>query len=428
VQKIKHGSESRESVKLKQTVVVYAVAVALAGVSGIAAASGFALIEQSASGSGNAYAGGAASAEDASTIFFNPAGMSRLSGKQLTVTGHVIKFKAEFEDGGSASPAASVGELSADAGGWAFLPAGHYVMEIGPQVHAGIGVFAPFGLKTEYPDGWAGRYQALKSSMETLNINPSISYKLSDGFSIGAGINYQTITAELTNAVFMGADGMSRMSGDDAAWGYNFGVLMDINASSRIGVSYRSSIDFKLKGNVHMTDSTGAPVATVPVSADFRTPDTFSVSYFTSLNERWDVMADLTRTGWGSFQELRIVDSAGTTQSLTTENWSNVWRAALGASYHYNTQWTARIGVAYDQTPVTDATRTARVPDEDRREIAVGGQYKADRHSTWDVSYAHLFVDNASVYMDLTADNAGLLSGGYSNSVDIFSFQYTHNF
>lgn len=426
--KIKHGSESRESVKLKQTVVVYAVAVALAGVSGIAAASGFALIEQSASGSGNAYAGGAASAEDASTIFFNPAGMSRLSGKQLTVTGHVIKFKAGFEDGGSSSPSASVGELSADAGGWAFLPAGHYVMELGPQVHAGIGVFAPFGLKTEYPDGWAGRYQALKSSMETLNINPSISYKLSDGFSIGAGINYQTITAELTNAVFMGGDGMSRMSGDDAAWGYNIGVLMDINANSRIGVSYRSSLDFKLKGNVNVTDPSGALVATVPATADFRTPDTFSVSYFNSLNERWDVMADLTRTGWSSFQELRIVDDSGATLSLTPENWNNAWRAALGASYHYNAQWTARAGVAYDQTPMTDATRTARTPDEDRSEIAVGGQYKVDKTSTWDVSYAHLFVNNAGINMDRTADNAGLLAGSYSNSVDILSVQYTHNF
>ncbi len=417
--------------KLKQKALVYSMAMALAGIAGTAAASGFALIEQSASGSGNAYAGGAASAEDASTIFFNPAGMSRLSGKQLTVAGHALKLKADFENKGSvAVPTVPAGSGTADAGGWAFVPAGHYVMEISPQVHAGIGVFAPFGLKTEYQDGWIGRFQALKSSMETVNINPSMSYKLSDGFSIGAGIDYQTVKAELTNARLLGAgvEGLSKMSGDDAAWGYNLGALMNLDANSRIGVSYRSSIDFKLKGNVTVTGPTGALVASLPVTSDFKTPDIWSFSYFRSVNEQWDVMADLTRTGWSSFQELRIVDNTGTTQSLTLENWSNTWRAALGASYHYNPQWTARVGVALDQTPMTDATRTARIPDEDRREIAVGGQYKMDKSSTWDASYAHLFVNNSTINQDLTAGSAGLLSGSYSNSVDIISLQYTHNF
>jgi len=265
--------------------------------------------------------------------------------------------------------------------------------------------------------------------METININPSMSYKVSDGFSIGAGIDYQTVKAELTNARLLPGpvEGMSKMSGDDAAWGYNLGALMNLDANSRIGVSYRSSIDFKLKGNVVVTAPTGAVVANLPVTADFKTPDIWSFSYFRSVNEQWDVMADLTRTGWSSFQELRIVDNSGTTQSLTEEKWTNTWRAALGASYHYNPQWTARVGIAYDQTPMTDATRTARIPDEDRREIAVGGQYKMDKTSTWDVSYAHLFVNNSSINMNLSPA-AGVLTGSYSNSVDIFSLQYTHNF
>lgn len=425
--------------KLKQKALVYSIAMAWAGVSGAAAASGFALIEQSASGSGNAYAGGAASAEDASTIFFNPAGMSRLSGKQLTVAGHALKLDATFANSGSANATARpLGGTSAEAGGWAFVPAGHFVMQISPQLHAGIGVFAPFGLKTEYQDGWAGRFQALKSSMETVNINPSLSYKVSAGLSVGAGLNYQTIKAELSNAQSFGpgGEGMTRMNGNDAAWGYNLGALMDMDASSRIGVSYRSSIDFRLSGTTTVTDPTGAIFFTAPVTANFRTPDIWSFSYFRSVNEQWDVMADLTRTGWSSFQELRIVNKqSGATLSLTPENWSNTWRASLGASYHYNTQWTARVGVAYDQTPMTDATRTARIPDEDRREIAVGGQYQMDKSSTWDVSYAHLFVNNSTINRNYNPDlqapstaTVGTLSGSYSNSVDIISLQYTHNF
>src|SRR3989338_695967 len=176
--------------KFKRTDLCVFVAGAMLAMSGTAAASGFALIEQSGSGLGNAYAGGAAGAEDASTIFFNPAGMSRLNGKQVAVAVHAIKPSAKFT---SSAGVPSGG----DAGSLVWVPNGYFTMEINPKVKFGLGVNAPFGLQTEYTPTWAGRFQAIKSKIETINVNPSVAYQVSDSLSIGAGINYQHIHGEL---------------------------------------------------------------------------------------------------------------------------------------------------------------------------------------------------------------------------------------
>lgn len=425
----------------QETALVWSIGVVLAGISGSVAASGFALIEQNASGLGNAYAGGAAVAEDASTIFFNPAGMSRLSGKQIVVAAHVIQPSAKFIDSASvpASPAALHSTLAVpgDAGNWQFVPNGYFTMEINPQMRFGLGVNAPFGLKTEYPAGWVGRFQALKSSMKTVNVNPSLSYRVNENFSIGAGLDYQHITAHLSNALNLGAtEGMTTVSGSDSAWGYNFGGLYEISNSTRIGVAYRSSLKYKLSGTALVTNAAGAALPTYPtgVTSGFKTPDTLSVSFFSKLDSHWDVMADVSRTGWNKFSELRLIKNTGALLSVTPENWSNTWRIAVGGNYHYNERWTARGGVAYDQSPVSDAFRTARIPDNSRTWLSVGGQYKPGKNVAFDFGYAHLFLNNASISNNTGAAGTpstatvGNLVGTYNSSVNILSVQYTHSF
>ena len=408
------------------------VAAALLIMSGGAAASGFALIEQSGSGLGNAYAGGAASAEDASTLFYNPAGMSRLNGMQIAVAGNMIKPGAKFTDSGaSIAPGAFAKNGSGgDAGSWALVPNAYFMMELNPQTRIGLGVNAPFGLQTNYDANWMGRFQAVKSKLETININPSLSYQVNDMVSIGVGLDYQRIKADLTNARALGAiEGVTTLTGNDAAWGFNFGGLFQLADNARIGVSYRSGIQFKLSGNAYTSSALPIPGTNVliPVSAAIKTPDTWSVSYFKSLDNKWDVMADLSRTGWSSFKELRVIQvSTGNTIALTPENWSNTWRVSLGGNYHYNSQWTSRLGIAFDQTPVSDAFRTARIPDGDRTWLSLGGQYKPSKESAVDFGYAHLFVKNAAI--NQTVAGAGTLNGSYKNSVDILSAQYSHSF
>jgi len=436
----------------KQKMLGVSVASALLVMSGGAAASGFALIEQG-SGLGNAYAGGAASAEDATTIFFNPAGMSRLSGNQLSLGGSFVQPSAKLTNTTSTGAALqTAGGNGGDAGSLAFVPNAYLVMEVLPKLRFGLGVNAPFGLQTQYDANWIGRFQAVKSKLQTINLNPSIAYQVTDKLSVGGGLNYQQIQGDLTSAVNYsaaafaagggqlltaiggaGKEGVSTITGSDSAWGYNFGGLMNVSEHTRVGVAYRSSIKYIMTGTVNFSSvpaalSASAKLQNGAITLPITMPDTFSLSGFHQLSDKWDLMADATWTGWGVLQQLKIDRTTGANVQTVPENWKNTWRFSSGASYHYNDRWTARTGIAVDQAPVTDAYRTARIPDNNRTWLSLGGQFKASKASTLDFGYAHLFVKDASISQDQTAAGAGNLVGTYKNSVDILAVQYAYNF
>lgn len=392
-----------------------AAGLALAGSCGIAQAAGYALIEQNASGLGNAYAGQAASAQDASTVFFNPAGMTQLPDRQVVVAGHLIKPQAEFSGTSTIG-----GGNGGDAGNLAFLPNAYGAFRLTPDLHLGLGVNAPFGLKTEYDSGWAGRTQAIKSELKTINLNPSIAWRASESLSLGAGVSIQYIDATLTNA---SAAGLATVKGDDYGWGFNLGALWQVSEATRIGLAYRSSVDYTLEGSVGFS---GVPALDGPVTADVTLPDSASLSLFHKLNPRWDLLADISWTGWSDFDELRIVRTSGAVVGFTPENWSDTTRYSLGASYHRSDKLTLRGGLAFDETPVSDPYRTARIPDEDRIWVAFGVQYRVSPRSALDLGYAHLFVRDASI--NKTEAGPVTLTGSYDASVDILSAQYTLNF
>jgi long-chain fatty acid transport protein len=178
---------------IKKMMVTGFVAGGMLAISGAASASGFALIEQSSSGLGNAYAGGSASAEDASTVYYNPAGMANIKGSQVLVAVHAIKPSAQFTDTGSTLP---VTDNGGNAGSLAYVPSLYLLGDINEQWKYGIGVSSPFGLKTEYTPTWTGRNLAIKSELQTLNVNPSVSYKMSDMVSLGFGLDAQYAQAE----------------------------------------------------------------------------------------------------------------------------------------------------------------------------------------------------------------------------------------
>ena len=397
-----------------------------------AAASGMGIMENSASGLGNAFAGGAAIAADASTIYFNPAGMTYLPDSQLAVAVNAIQPSAKFSDGGSTAPALRpLGNNGGNAGSLAWIPNVYYAQAVTPALRFGLGINSPFGLKTSYAAGWIGRFQALKSSVKTININPSLAYRLNDTVSLGFGLDYQRIRGELTSAVnLVLGEGSTSLTGSDAAWGYNFGALFKLGPQTRVGLAYRSRIKYNLSGSVL---SSGSPLLpNGPATLAITMPDSFSASVFHRLNPRWDLMADVTRTRWSVLQQLNAIGPGGASILVVPEHWRDTWRVAVGASYHYSAQWLARFGVGYDQTPVPDAYRTARIPDNSRFELTVGGQYKVSKNNALDFAYSHLFMNNASI-RDLQGtaaapQNNGNLVGSYSVSANILSVQYTHNF
>lgn len=434
-----------------------------AGLTQGAAASGFQLMEQNASGLGNAYAGAAAAAEDASTVFFNPAGMSRLGGRQVVVVGHVIKPSARFNNTGSTAAAGgfTTGPNGGDAGDYTFVPNAYLTWQVDPKWTAGVGINVPFGLTTDYDTNWVGRFHALRSDLVTVNVNPSLAYKINDRFSVGFGVNWQRAEAELTKAVnysFVaaaagvpgvpaGTEGTNRISGNDTAWGYNFGALFDLTSQTRVGLTYRSAIGFKLGGTVTyagrpaaLQAALGVPALAAqigdgPVTADLKLPATASAAFKHSLNARWDLLADVTWTQWSSFKSLVVVRTGGPVLENTPENWRDTWRVGVGINYHADQQWTYRAGVAYDQSPVPEEYRTPRIPDQDRLWFALGAQYKVSRAGALDVGYAHIFVRdpviNATGAPALSTAHVlgrGALVGNYDSKIDIVSVQYRHSF
>lgn len=450
---------------------------------GASLASGFQLLEQNASGVGNAFAGSGASAEDASTAFFNPAAMPFMAQpRQVSTVLDFVRPSAKFQNGNSTAPALftpdKIGGDGGDAGKWSAVPAFHLAYAIDKNLSLGFSFGAPFGLKTEYPTDWRGRFNATTSDIKTLNANPSIAYRINDMVSVGAGLSYQHFEATLSQAVNFGAlayskicpkgyatgalcvnpaaigvinkEGSSEVNGDSNKWGWNVGLALQLSPSTRVGLSYRAAIQHDLQGDVNILRpsinalidpalAAAAPSGKVHVAV--KVPDTWTLSTFQQLNDRWTLQGDIARTGWSSLKSLDIYRDSGALLSSTYYNWRDTWRVSLGGSYQYSESLKLRAGVAYDQSPVRDDTRTPRLPDNDRTWVSFGVNYKFTPALSIDGGYSHLFVKNAPVndsgyHSDynpggINSSNAasrGVLNGEYQGSVDILAMQLNYAF
>lgn len=453
--------------------------VVLALVGGHALAAAFALQENSGSAIGNAFAGGAASAEDASTLWSNPAGLSRLVSPQFAVAVHFITPSFRFRDEGS-QPAAfqPLGSTGGDAGSLNVVPNLYVAMPINRQWSAGVGINAPFGLRTEYDDNWIGRFQAVKSDIRTINVNPALAWRITDTLAVGAGVNWQRLDATLTSRVNYsaalaqaagqaaagglipaalvpqivgltpGLESNVNVEGDDSTWGWNIGVLWDFTPQTRVGAQYRSSVKYNVSGNVRFDNPAlpGVPAPVAPVvgllasnvnaalrnggvGADIEFPDIANLSIFHRLNDRVDVMADAQFTRWSVFKELKFVRTTGAVLANTPENFDDAWRFSVGATYHWNDAWSFRGGLAWDQSPVSTPDRTPRLPDADRVWIAVGAQYRFNRNLALDAGYVYIPMQTPDIAQNAgsTAAN-GLILGRYDANVNIFSAQVTYTF
>lgn len=390
-------------------------ALLLAAFSCAASASAFQLWEQNASGLGTAYAGSAAVADNASTVFFNPAGMTQLNGVQLSVGVSGIGPRFEFNNEGS-SGLLGTGGNGGNAGGWAAVPNAYFSWQLTPSWYLGFGVSAPFGLSTEYNSNWIGANQSLKSEIKTINYNPSLAYKLNDKVSFGFGVNYQTIDAEMSNSTPVG---LYRLKGDDSAWGWNAGVLFTLSPSMRVGASYRSAVDYKVEGTRNLGATSRA------ATADLKLPDTFILSIWQQVSDRWEAMGDLSYTNWSTLDKLKINSSAGT--DVEAFNYKDSWRFAWGAAYRATEATKLKFGIAYDTTPTTNNDRSARVPDNDRVWFSVGGQWNLGAMGKFDLGYSYLYLKDPSIKQSKLG-GASTLRGRYDDSAHIVGLQYSLGF
>ncbi len=423
------------------------VVAALAGWTTAGHAAGFALIEQNASGLGNAYSGQAAAAENSSTVYFNPAGMAYLPGLRVSGSAALIRPTAKFtDDGGSRSPLGAGTGLPAPAGGGnggdaggTWIPLGNFYItyEITPKLWAGFGVSTPFGLKTQYDSTFIGRFQSQKVDLKTYDFNPSVAYKVNDTFSFGAGLSYQRTNLQLDRSFsLVAASAAESVTLKDGSFGWNVGAMINAGPKTRLGVTYRSAVSHDLTGNVAING-----VGNAAAIAKVAFPDTASIALSHAFNDKWQLLSDVTWTRWSRIQGIPLVltstglgaSPAGTAADVLDFQFKDSYRAGIGLNYRWKEDLTWKFGVAYDSTPVPDSThRSTILPDNNRTWLAVGGKYQVTKEGTLDFGYAHLFMSDAAISRikgtAAAAGQQGIVSGNYNLQVDIVSVQYSHAF
>ncbi|MHC8340246.1 OmpP1/FadL family transporter [Pseudomonas sp. HLT2-19-2] len=400
-------------------------------------ASGFAINEQSISGMGTGFAGRSSSADDASTIFGNPAGMSRLKREQVTGGAAFLDAHTDISD---ASSRPNGGTNDGDMVPFIAVPMGYYVKPIDEHWAFGVGMYAPFGLVTDYENGFAGRYFGSKSEVKIVTLQPTVSYAFNDKVSIGFGPTINRIDGKLESNVSLvpRTEGNVKIKGDDTALGYNIGVLVQATDSTRVGLTYHSKVKYKLEGDTKVNYSLlGAlgqnPSQKYDASLDITTPESVDFSVTHQLDDQWTLYAGSTWTRWSRLKEISV-ENEGVPAALAArgfgtiteeQNWHDTWAHAIGASYKLNKQWVLRTGLSVDQAPTNNENRSPRIPTGDRKIFSLGAGWSPTDDLTIDVAYSYLVEESVKVN---NSNGRQTYSAKYENSANGFGVGATYRF
>jgi long-chain fatty acid transport protein len=407
-------------------VLAAALGTALATLATSALGSGFQLQEQNASGLGLAYSGMAAAVQDASTVFWNPAGTALLPGVQGAISFNYVIPDIKYTDSG-ASTFSALGN-DGNAGESKVVPAFYASWMINPQWSVGLGVNAPFGLATNWDAPWVGQFSALESEIKTLNINPTVAFKVNNAIQLGAGLSYQKLDATLTKSASPFVPGsVAQVKGDDWAWGWNVGALFALGPDTRIGLTYRSTMNYTV--NADLTFNTPALAALAgTVQADIKLPDTFSMAVSHPLNSKIRLLADWTWTGWDTIQTVNIVRTSGPLAGMNADqlvlDFKSSWRVGGGMEYEVSQPVLLRAGLAYDTSPVQDQFRSPRLPDNDRIWLSVGARFKPSPNWWLDLGYTYIWVHDGPSQLT----TAPSLIGNYASNINIVGVQGSFKF
>ena len=404
-------------------------------------ASGIAIPEQGAAAMGMSAAVTARS-EDLSAIFYNPAGIDYVEGNEVFIGLTPIMPSHTFENGGN----------SIDAESQIFLPPQLYAARrMNDSVVLGIGVFAPFGLGTDWDKEWNGRYASTYGEIQTLYVNPTLAVKLSEQVSFGFGLSYIYSKANIermvdTGLALYGASGNNAalapniasttfdsnfaLEGTGSGFGFNVGALVKPTEKLQVGVSYRGASNIKYKGTAKFTHNEAAikaipgmgttlynnVAALMPAKQDgqatIHLPWMLNLGIKYDITDVWDVSADFDYVGWEKYDSLVLDFSDDKPYKMKIEEkaWENTPVYRLGTSYDVGESLVLRGGIMFDQSPVPDSTIDGQLPDSDRTGVSIGIGYKLGMIQI-DASYLYLSFDarekdNLVGYSDVTNDVA----------------------
>lgn len=402
----------------KATIMAGVAACALAAISvPDATAGGFAVREQSTELQGMSFAGAAAGSIGLGSMFFNPATVTQHDG--LVSDSNLALIIASSEANGATGSGGVIGSSgnigSGLLGSVAPVPASYYSYQWNEMIYLGFSLNAPYGLETE-SSAWVGGAHGFKSRITNIVGTPTVGFKVSENLSLAAGVQVSYIDGRLTTAFPDTLATLTEVEGDDFGVGFVAGLTFDLAEHTTFGIGFRSEIEHTLKGSFF---SAVGPIAT-QMTADVTLPAQATVSVSHQLNEQFKVAASAEWTDWSTLESL-VIQTAGGPLPPQTFDWKDGWFFSLGGEYAYNEALTLRAGVAYELTPVTDADRGPRVPDNDRVWLSAGATYDWNDWITLHGAYTHIFIKDGNVNLPATATVPFTLMASFEQSVDIVS-------
>jgi long-chain fatty acid transport protein len=405
---------------LRKTVAAAAVAWPLASPAG-----GIYMYEIGTSDLGFAAAGTAARAEDASTLFANPAGMTRLAGDQMTLGAQALYGGVEYElDGQGALTGSDPGNVI----GWFPGASAFYSHSVSDKLKVGIGAYGNFGLAMDFGKSWAGRNLVGEMALIAMTIQPTAAYRLDDQWSLGAGLTANYGYFKLEREPLLGGGTRSQ---DDGDWdfGARLGLLYEPTKRTRFGLTWVSEAEYEFDVNGTVTIDPDGPLGligsithTIPMAAGITAPQQVMGSAYHRLNDRWAMMGNLGWQDWSEFAEATLeTDNLGTiTSSMLLQD---TWHAAVGIQYALNEQTRLNAGVAFDTSMYEDQSQSSiAIPSGATWRLGAGMQYALSPQS--DLGAAVEYADAED-----NSSQSALVSGRYDEPYMIFmSVHYTHRF
>jgi long-chain fatty acid transport protein len=373
---------------------------------------------------GLAAAGWSARAQDAATVFTNPAGMTRLQKSELLVGVQPLYLHAEFSPDSNTSTSGSDG----DASTW--LPAGgvYYVHNLRPKLKIGVSAVGYFGLGLEYEKDWVGRYYVQEVKLQALGVQPALAYQVTDWLSFGAGV--VALYGVLDEKVAVNNIGPNQPDGklkiEDSDWTYqaNLGVLVEPRKGTRIGLTYLSEGDLKFKDEPDFSNLGPGLEAILrakglldaELKIDFTMPQALMLSGYHELSDRLAIMGNLGWQDWSEFGKVGITVASEDTSSLTVDrNYKDTWHVAFGAQYRVADPWLLSGGIAYDSSMMDDKDRTPDLPLGEAWRFGLGARYDWSKNLAFGLGYTFLW--SGDLDMDVNRGPlAGRVSGTYENT------------
>jgi long-chain fatty acid transport protein len=391
-------------------------------------AGGFAVREQSAYGQGSAFAGMAAPGDSISSMFWNPAAVTTVTG--MTVEGNLTGVfpRSKLDVDLSRSTLAALGN-GGNVGEIGVAPGAYFAMPVNERLYLGISFNAPYGFSTTSDRPWVGMISHLDAEAVSLNATPVVGFKFNDVISAAVGMQIQYFDVDIATALAPTANPpRQRLQGDTTDVGFVAGITLTPFDGTTIGVGFRSSIEQSLDGSqtfdIPVRTAIGTiPAGAFPISADVTLPETISLGLRQRINESFTMMAGMEWTNWSRIQTVPFSGSpAGSNLAL---NFDDGWFFSVGGEYKFNPEWTFRAGLGYEISPITDEDRSMRLPDADRVWASIGASYNWNERLTVDFGYSHIFVDDAPV--DETTSNVRY-AGTAEGSADIISLGVRYKF